>query len=78
MSNLFKPYRAVGVYSGNAPGIVYFHGRRRYHIAEIPIDNCFHSYKGKIGYWRTHGHFDRLIYERATFGQNWDIFTTHF
>ena len=47
MSNLFKPYRAVGVYSGNAPGIVYFHGRRRYHIAEIPIDNCFHSYKGK-------------------------------
>ena len=48
MSNLFKPYRAVGVYSGNAPGIVYFHGRRRYHIAEIPIDNCFHSYKGKI------------------------------
>jgi len=45
MSNLFKPYRAVGVYSGNAPGIVYFHGRRRYHIAEIPIDNCFHSYK---------------------------------
>ena len=56
MSNLFKPYRAVGVYSGNAPGIVYFHGRRRYHIAEIPIDNCFHSYKGKIGYWVI-GHF---------------------
>lgn len=43
--SLFRPYRALGIYSGNYPGIVHFHKNRRYHILQVPIQNCFHSYK---------------------------------
>ena len=45
MSSLFKPYRALGVYSGSYPGIVHWHKNRRYHILNVPISNAFHSYK---------------------------------
>ena len=42
---LYKPYRAVGVYSGDVGGLVHFHKKRRVHLIEIPIENAFHTYK---------------------------------
>ena len=43
---LYRPYRAVGVYSGDVGGIVHFHQKRRVHLIELPIDNAIHTYKG--------------------------------
>ena len=54
---LYKPYRAVGVYSGDVGGLVHFHKKRRVHLIEIPIENAFHTYKvdglGIIGLGRS-------------------------
>ena len=42
---MYRPYRAVGVFTGDTAGLVHFHQRRRVHLIEIPIDNALHTYK---------------------------------
>merc|ERR1711892_924414 len=44
-ANMYRPYRAVGVFAGDVAGLVHFHQNRRVHLIEIPIENALHTYK---------------------------------